>query len=93
MVCRLFRPADEEGAVSVEPGVAGLNDPAACSPAGPGDLLAEFVAAAANVRHQLVVGHEFAHPWIVVAAVEAERLRSPRGRPRSPDGDRVERRG
>jgi hypothetical protein len=87
-----LRPADQQRSVSVEPGVAGLDDPAAGAPAGRGDLVADLVSATADVRHQAVVGGELADPWVVVATVEAERLGPLRRRGRALDRDRVERR-
>lgn len=92
VVLGFLRPADQEGAVAVEPGVAGLDDPAACAPAGRGELVADLVGAAADVRDQAVVGGELADPRVVVAAIEAECLRPLRRRPRALDRDRVERR-
>ena len=50
MVVVLLRPADQQGAVAVEPGVAGLDDPAACLPAGHAGLQLDLFAAAADVR-------------------------------------------
>jgi len=47
VVLGFLRPADQEGAVAVEPGVAGLNDPAAGPPAGSRPFELELVAAAA----------------------------------------------
>jgi hypothetical protein len=39
VVLGFLRPADQERAVAVEPGVAGLDDPAAGAPAGSAQLL------------------------------------------------------
>jgi hypothetical protein len=87
-----LRPADQERSVSVEPGVAGLDDPPACTPARCSEPVADLVGAAADVRHQAVVGGELADPRVVVTAVEAERLRPLRRRLWPLDRDRVERR-
>jgi hypothetical protein len=88
-----LRPADQERAVAVEPGVAGLDDPAACPPAGRADLVADLVGATAYVgRRETVGGDKFADPRIVVAAVEAESRWLLRFRLGPLDRDRVERR-
>ena len=48
VVLGFLRPADQEGAVAVQPGVAGFDDPTAGAPAGSGAFQAEFVAAATD---------------------------------------------
>jgi hypothetical protein len=93
MVGGFLRPTDQERSVPVEPGVAGLDDPAAGAPSRRGELVAELVGAAADVRHQPVAGGELADPRVVVAAVEAERLRPLQCRLWTPDRNRVECRG
>jgi len=60
VVVVFLRPADQQGAVAVDPGVAGLDDPAAGTPARGACLLGEFLAAAADVRRQFVLGGEVA---------------------------------
>jgi hypothetical protein len=45
---------------AVDPGVAGFDDPAAGAPARRVRLLLELLAAAADVRRQLVVGDDLA---------------------------------
>jgi len=90
VVVVLLRPADQEGAVAVEPGVAGFDDPAACSPAGAAELLADLVAAAADVRLQPLFGDPLVYPRVVVAAIETEPLRPSFRRFRTWDRDRVE---
>src|SRR5207247_2376643 len=50
VVLGLLRPADQERAVAVEPGVAGLDDPAAGAPARSRLLQLEFVGPAAPSR-------------------------------------------
>lgn len=93
VVARLLRPADQEAAVSVEPGVAGLNDPAACSPVRIAKLLADLVAAAADVAGQPLLGDPFVHPGVVVATIETEPLRPSLARLGPRDRDRGERHG
>ena len=90
VVVILLRPADQQGAVAVEPGVAGFDDPAARSPAGTLELLADLVAAAADVGAQPLLGDPLVHPRVVVAAIQAEPLWPSLRRFRTPDRDRVE---
>jgi hypothetical protein len=92
MVFLLFRPADQEGAVAVEPGVAGLDDPAARAPAGGATLELDLFAAAAHVRREAALADQRAHALVVVAAIEAEALWPLLARRRPLDRDRVERR-
>ena len=91
MVLVFLRPADQERPVAVEPGVAGLDDPAAGAPAGGADLVGGLLAAGADVRRQLVVSDELADLGVVVGLVEAEALGSLGRRLGSFDRDRVER--
>ena len=91
MVVVFLRPADQDPAVAVEPGVACLDDPAAGAPAGRSDLLGDLLAAGADVRRELVLADEVADVGVVVGLVEAEPLRSFPGRLRPRDRDRVER--
>ena len=91
VVVGLLRPADQEGAVAVEPGVAGLDDPAAGLPAWIAELLLDLVCTAADVGGEAVFGDELADPRVVVAAVETEALRTSPARFGPPDRDRVER--
>ena len=86
----LLRPADQECPVSVEPGVAGLDDPAARAPAGDAELELDLFAAAADVRRVLPCAHKLTDDRIVEAAVEAQMLRSPFARLGPLDRDRVE---
>src|SRR5271170_195949 len=53
MVLVLLGPADENAAVAVQPGVAGLDDPAACFPLGVLRLLLDLLAACADVLRAL----------------------------------------
>jgi len=74
VVLGFFRPADQERSVSVQPRVAGLDDPAACAPARVGAFQLEFVAAAATVEAVSVGRDELVDPRVGVAAVEAKTL-------------------
>ena len=93
VVLVLLAPADEEAAVSVQPGVGRLDDPAAGAPAGGAQLELDLFAAAADVRGELPFGDEVADAVVVVAAVEAQSLRVLLARLGPRDRDRVERRG
>lgn len=75
VVLGFLRPADQECAVAVEPGVAGLDDPAAGAPSRRGSLQLELVAAPTDVRGVAASGCELVDPGIGVAAVEAQSLR------------------
>jgi hypothetical protein len=89
----LSRPADEQCPVAVEPGVAGLDDPAAGTPPGRAQFELDLFAACADVRREAALTGELADPRVVVGAVEAQALRL-LGRGLGPlDRDRVERRG
>jgi len=76
VVLGFLRPTDQERAVAVEPGVAGLDDPTSRAPAGPGAFQFEFVAAATDVRREAATDRELLDPRIGVAAVETEALRT-----------------
>ena len=75
VVLGFLRPADQEGAVAVEPGVAGLDDPAAGAPSRCRSLELELLAAATDVGGVAATGRELVDPGVGVAAVEAEALR------------------
>lgn len=75
MVLGFLRPADQEGAVAVEPGVARLDDPTAGAPSRGRSFELEFVAAAADVGAVAAAGGELVDPGVGVAAIETERLR------------------
>jgi len=77
VVLFFLRPADQERPVAVEPGVAGLHDPAAGAPARGVQLVLDLVSAGADVRCELALIHQLAHERVVVAAVEAQSLRPP----------------
>ena len=92
VVFGFLRPADQERSVAVEPGVAGLDDPAAGAPSRCGAFQLELVAAAADVRCVATPGRQLVDPRVGVAAVETEHLRIVEGRLGPIDRDRVERR-
>ena len=75
VVLRLLRPADQERAVAVEPGVAGFDDPTSRAPAGPCAFQFALVAASTDARREAATDRELLDPRIGVAAVEAEALR------------------
>jgi hypothetical protein len=93
VVLGFLRPADQQGAVAVEPGVAGLDDPPPRSPSRPGSFELELVAAATDPGGVAAAGCELADPRVAVAAVQTQRLRT-LGRRLGPlDRNRVEGRG
>jgi hypothetical protein len=92
VVLGFLRPADQECAVAVEPGVAGLDDPATGAPSRRGALQLELVSASTDVRGVAAGRGELVDPRVGVAAVETQTLRLLSRRLRSPDRDRVERR-
>ena len=91
VVLVVLRPADQDPAVAVEPGVACLDDPASRAPAGGADLVGDLLAARTDMRAELVLAREFADVGVVVGPVEAEALGSFRRRRWPLDRDRVER--
>jgi hypothetical protein len=93
VVLRFLRPTDEYGAVAVEPGVAGLDDPAPRSPSRRGSFELKLLAAATEVGCVAAAVRELVDPRVGVTAVEAEALRIVAGRRRPQDRDRVEGRG
>jgi hypothetical protein len=88
-----LRPADQECAVAVEPGVAGFDDPAPRARSRSGSFELELVGTAADVRGVTAAGGEVVDPGVGVAAVQAQALRLLGRRLGSSDRDRVERRG
>ena len=91
VVLVLLGPADEDRAIAVQPGVAGLDDPASRAPAGGAELVLDLLAAGADVRGQLVVIDQLANFGVVVGLVQADALRLLFGRRRALDRDRVQR--
>ena len=93
VVLVFLRPADQQRAVAVQPGVAGLDDPTPGTPAGSLELQLDLFAAAVDVRGVPALGDGLAYRLVVVAAVEAQSLRALLARLGPLDRDRVERRG
>ena len=75
MVLVFLAPADEDAAVSVQPGVGRFDDPAAGAPAGDARLELDLLAAGADVRRVTMCAREAVHRGRVVAAVERQPLR------------------
>lgn len=92
VVLGFLRPADQEGAVAVEPGVAGFDDPAASAPTGRSAFELDLLTPPTNVRRVATPRRELVDPGVAVASVEAESLRIVGGRLGPRDRDRVERR-
>ena len=93
VVLGFLRPADQEGAVAVEPGVAGLDDPTPRSPSRRGSFELELVAAATDVGCVAAAGCELVDPRVAVAAVQTQSLRTLGRRLGPRDRNRVEGRG
>jgi hypothetical protein len=87
-----FLPADEDAAEAIQPGMGSFDDPAAGAEAGLAFDRLRLVAAAADVRGEAELLGEFVDLGIVVAAVEAQPLRSRPCRRRPLDRDRLDRR-
>ena len=92
VVLFFLRPADQDAAVAVEPGVAGLDDPASCFPARGAGFQPDLFSAGADVRGVAVLERERLHRAGVVAAVQTQPLRPPLGRLRPGDRDAAQRR-
>jgi hypothetical protein len=75
VVLGFLRPACQEGAVAVEPGVAGLDNPAAGAPSRCGSFELELLGAATDVGGIAATGGELVDPRVGVATVEAQGLR------------------
>ena len=90
VVLVFLAPADEDAAVSVQPGVGCFDDPAAGAPAGLLELEFDLFAARPDVRRVAVLEREGVHRRRVVGAVEAEALRLCRGRRRPLDRNAVQ---
>jgi hypothetical protein len=91
VVLVLLGPADEDGSVAIQPGVAGLDDPAACFPLGVVGLQVDLLAACTDVRRELVVADQLADFSVVICLIQADALRLLWGRLWALDRDRVER--
>jgi hypothetical protein len=92
VVLGFLRPADQDRAVAVEPGVGSFDDPAAGSEAGLAGECFLLLAARSDVRGEAELAGEFAHLAVVVGSVETETLRTLQGRLRALDRDRLDRR-
>lgn len=88
VVLFLFRPADEDPAVAVEPRVTGFDDPAAGAPSGDAQLVLDLLSPRADVGDEPVATDELPGALVVIGLVEAEALRLLGGglRPRYGDG-------
>ena len=86
-----FLPAGEDAAKAIHPGMGALDDPAAGAEAGLVLDRFRFFAAATNVGGETELVEQLAYFVVVVAAVEAEPLRSPPGRLGPADRDRLDR--
>lgn len=87
MVLVLLGPADEDAAVAIQPGVSGLDDPAAGAPPGSANLFGKLLPACADVRGELVLGDQVANFGVVICLVQADPLRLALGWLRAPDRD------
>lgn len=74
MVLVLLGPADEDAAVAVQPGVAGLNDPSPGFPVGVVGLEVDLLTASADVRDEALSEPELTDVGVVIAAVQAQPL-------------------
>src|SRR5438034_5933779 len=75
VVLGFLRPADQECAVAVEPGVAGFDDPAPRAPSRSGSFELALIGAPADVGGVAAAGCEVVDPGVGVAAVQAEAVR------------------
>ena len=91
MVLVLLGPANQDRPVAVEPGMAGLDDPAAGPPLGVVLLEVDLLAARADVRRELAILEQVADDREVVGLVETDTLRTLLGGFGALDRDRVER--
>jgi hypothetical protein len=92
VVAVFLRPADQDPAVAVEPGVGRFDDPASGAPSRDVELVGDLFAAGTDVWRELVFDNEFVALGVVVGLVETEALWRLGGRLGSLDRDRVERR-
>src|SRR4029077_18893477 len=91
VVVGFLRPADQEAAEAVEPGVSAFDHPAARTEAGGGLELLLLFAAGADVWREPVLVDQLVDLAVVVALVEADPLRLIGGGVRALDQDAVER--
>lgn len=85
-------PAHEDAAEAMQPGVGALDHPAAGAEAGFALERLGLLAARADMRGEAELVEQFSHLVVVVASVEAERLRRGTRRAGPGDRDRVDRR-
>jgi hypothetical protein len=74
-------------AVAIQPGVAGLDDPAACFPLGVVGLQVDLLTVCADVRRERVVADQLADFSVVIRLVQTDALRVLWGRLRPLDRD------
>src|SRR2546426_6599146 len=91
VVLGLLLPADEQFAVTVEPGVRAFDDPA--SRALPAPTAAALLTAATNVRHEAAAPHCLVRVGVVVALVQTEVLLGEGGRPNDAGVEQLSQRG
>ena len=75
VVLGFLRPADQEGAVAVEPGVTRLDNPAAGAPSRRSPLELELLGTPTDVGRVTATDRKLADPGIAIAAVETEAMR------------------
>jgi hypothetical protein len=76
VVAWFLRPADQEAAEAVEPGVGALDHPAAGAVAGLALEQRLLLAAGADVAAEAEFGEQVVHLGVVVALVQAEGVRA-----------------
>ena len=91
MVFGFLRPADQDGAPPVHPGVGGLNDPAAGPPPGVTALGVGFLAAASDVGCEPTVGESLPDAAGVIPLIQAHPVRGVVWRSRPTDRATVQR--
>jgi hypothetical protein len=93
VVLGILRPANEQAAVAVEPGVRALDDPAPREPSRVFALGLDLLAAGSEVQGEAEACGDLAHLGEVIALVEAEALGALGGGLRAVDWDRGDRLG
>ena len=86
----LLGPADENPAVAVQPGVTGLDDPAPRPPAGCSRFELDLFTACTDVWRVAVLDRQVTYRRRVIAAIEAQPLRTPGSRLGTLDRDAFE---
>ena len=90
VIAGLLRPANEQRAVAVEPGVAGLHNPASGAPSRDVQLVFDLLASGADMGDKPVGADEFPGLLVVVGLVQADALRPIGGGPRPLYGEGIE---